>query len=99
MRIGDQKLFYGDRFYVDRVEVTATPPRVTFQLKIPFGKSAHVRFRLTSSTSGKTWTWSDSWSSPVLPIGVRDIEAGIVGLWIEDCLAYTAFASYSDQPF
>jgi hypothetical protein len=100
VKIGDQKLFYGDRFYVDRVDVTAPPPRVTFQLKVPFGKSARVRFRLTSSTSGKLWSWSsDSWSSPILPIGVRDIEAGTVDLWIEECLAYSAFATYSDLPF
>jgi ssDNA thymidine ADP-ribosyltransferase, DarT len=100
VKVGDQKLFYGDRFYVERVEVTATPPRVTFQLKVPFGKSARVRFRLTSPTSGKVWTWnSDSWSSPVLPIDLRDAEAGIVHLWIEDCLAYTALVSYADVPF
>lgn len=99
VKVGDQKLFYGDRFYVDRVEVTATPPGVTLQLKIPAGKSARVRFQLTSS-SGKAWTWNnDNWSEAVLRVGVRDIEPGILSFWIEDCLAYTAFASHADVPF
>lgn len=100
VKVGDQKLFYANHFHVDRVEVVGAAPRVSFYLNAPSGRTACVRFQLTSQTSGKTWTWSsDAWSQSVLTIGLAGTEAGPMHLWIEDCLAYAALPSHSDAPF
>jgi ssDNA thymidine ADP-ribosyltransferase, DarT len=94
-----QRLFLRGGCCVESAALDATG-HIQFGLHIPHGWSIKVRFELVSETSGKTWHWqSDSWTSPTLRLGVKDLEPGLIKVHIEDCLAYVARAQPADAPF
>jgi hypothetical protein len=94
-----QRLFLRGGCCVESVTLDATN-HIQFSLHIPNGWAVRIRFELVSETSGKTWRWSsDAWTSPVLRLGVQNLEPGLIRVHIEDCLAYVARAQPANVPF